>query len=111
MDDWSSQQISIFLESLLGYSETMSEDESFTEDFLVAMNQSYSFSARKNSELMFRWQSLCIGCEMPWILPQVSAFIVSQGRMKFVRPLYRALRASDMGKQLAVDTFIANRFT
>lgn len=36
-------------------------------------------------------------------------FITSQGRMKFVRPLYRALHESKMGKDLAVDAFLKNK--
>ncbi len=36
-------------------------------------------------------------------------FITSQGRMKFVRPLYRALHESEMGRDLAVDAFLKNK--
>ena len=43
------------------------------------------------------------------ILPVVVRFITSQGRMKFVRPLYRALFHSDMGKDTAVSTFLENK--
>ena len=40
------------------------------------------------------------------IFPQVVDFITSQGRMKFVRPLYRALfMAGDEGASLAKATF------
>lgn len=36
-------------------------------------------------------------------------FITSQGRMKFVRPLFRALHESEMGRDLAVDAFLKNK--
>lgn len=36
-------------------------------------------------------------------------FITTQGRMKYVRPLYRALHESKMGKDLAVDAFLKNK--
>ena len=36
-------------------------------------------------------------------------FITTQGRMKFTRPLYRALYKSKMGKQLAVTTFLQHK--
>jgi Leukotriene A4 hydrolase, C-terminal len=39
------------------------------------------------------------------IVPEVVAFVTSQGRMKYVRPLYRALIQSKNGKQAAIDTF------
>jgi hypothetical protein len=46
-----------------------------------------------------------------WIVPQIVAFVTRQGRMKYVRPLYRALHQSKTtyqsksGKQIALDTF------
>lgn len=36
-------------------------------------------------------------------------FITSQGRMKFVRPLFRALHESEMGRDLAMDAFLKNK--
>eukprot|EP01035_Chromulina_nebulosa_P021569 gene21569-27927_t len=40
-----------------------------------------------------------------WIVNDVVEFLGSQGRMKFVRPLYRLLRSSDVGSKVAVETF------
>lgn len=39
------------------------------------------------------------------MLPLAVQFLKDQGRMKFLRPLYRALFRSKMGKQAALDTF------
>lgn len=36
-------------------------------------------------------------------------FVTSQGRMKYVRPLYKGLFRSTMGRMAAVDTFVAHR--
>lgn len=58
---------------------------------------------------MLRWQTLCLHSECPFILPYVVDFITSQGRMKFVRPLYRTLRRSEIGKTVAVETFEAKK--
>ena len=93
----------MFLDKLLD-----NEDAVFTLDVLTAMDALYKFGASKNSEIMFRWQRLCLRSEAEWILPSVKSFITSQGRMKFVRPLYRALGASKIGRSLAIDTFRAN---
>lgn len=41
------------------------------------------------------------------ILPRVTAFLKEQGRMKFLRPLYRAMFQSASAKGLALDTFRA----
>lgn len=43
------------------------------------------------------------------VLPHVVDFLSEQGRMKFLRPLYRALYKSKEGKQLALDTFAAQK--
>ena len=58
---------------------------------------------------MFRWQSLCLKSEALWIIPKVVEFLGSQGRMKFVRPLYRALANLQQGPGLAKDTFASFR--
>ena len=51
------------------------------------------------------WLLLCIGAEDEAALQDALAFAREQGRMKFVRPLYKALYKSKMGKQAALDQF------
>jgi leukotriene-A4 hydrolase len=48
---------------------------------------------------------LCIAAGDSSIAPGVVDMLSSQGRMKYLRPLYRALFRSPTGKQLALDTF------
>lgn len=43
------------------------------------------------------------------MFPVIVRFITTQGRMKFVRPLYRALCKSQKGKELAISTFLDNK--
>lgn len=43
------------------------------------------------------------------IFPQVTAFLKEQGRMKFLRPLYRALSNCTDGADLAKATFRSAR--
>ena len=76
---------------------------------LKKMDAAYAFSSSGNAEIKFRWCQLCIAAEMAEILDFAVAFLLSAGRMKFVRPLFRALYNSKIGKQLALDTFAANR--
>ena len=45
------------------------------------------------------------------MLPLTVQFLREQGRMKFLRPLYRALFRSKMGKEVAVQTFKECRHT
>jgi len=68
----------------------------------------YKLTQSKNSEIRFRWFVVCIRAEYEAAFASVVAFLTEQGRMKFVRPLYRELYASSKGKDLAVSTFRAN---
>lgn len=73
---------------------------------LRAMDSIYNLSKMKNSEIKFRWLKLCLKSNWSEAFPAVVEFITQQGRMKFVRPLYRALYScGEEGKTLAVATF------
>ena len=76
---------------------------------LQAINGLYNFTGRKNAEILYRYCELAIPSEDTSVLPVAVKFITTQGRMKFVRPLYRALYKSKMGKSLAVETFLENK--
>lgn len=104
IDGWSTLQKIIFLESFLDHCD---EQRKLSIAFLESLDKLYSFTAYGNAEIKFRWQSLCLRCNVPWIGPHVVAFLTAQGRMKFVRPLYRALFASSFGRELALETFDA----
>ena len=67
----------------------------------------YSFTPSKNSEIRFRWQRLCIVLRAEFIVPHVVTFLKEQGRMKFVRPLYRDLFAWPAQSGVATSTFLA----
>ncbi len=108
MDGWSSQQKCVFLENLLvGVGKL---PVPFSSQFIEKMDLAYALTASNNSEIKFRWQSLCLQCEVQWIVPHAVAFLASQGRMKFVRPLYRALKNARVGEngRIARETFKAN---
>ena len=76
---------------------------------ITAMNNHYHFSESRNSEILFRYCMLAIPAEDTSILPVATRFITTQGRMKFTRPIYKALYKSRMGKELAVSTFLKNK--
>lgn len=100
---WTSQQLQIFLETFANF--VLPEGEAYSPRFLMQLDAAYHFSASRNSEIMLRWQSLCLRSNMEYIVPFVKDFITSQGRMKFVRPLYRALATSTVGGKLAMEIF------
>jgi len=116
--DWTANQRLVFLEKL---SDIQAEEYKKSGDMeanklherwaklLNSMDKSYNLTSTKNSEIRFRWLSMCIRAEMSQTFNGVITFITEQGRMKFVRPLYRALFTSPKGKQLAIDTFTKNK--
>ena len=102
LKEWSSEQITCFLDSLLD----LCEDQPLKLETLGTMKRMYGFESTKNSEILFRYCCLAIAAEDTDIIPVVIHFITTQGRMKFTRPLYKALYRSKMGKELAVQTFL-----
>lgn len=102
---WSSDQIVCFLDALLD----LVEEKPLKLETLKAMKQQYGMESTKNSEVLFRFCRLAIAAEDKDIIPVVVRFITTQGRMKFTRPLYKALYRSNMGSELAVETFLKHK--
>jgi len=71
------------------------------------LGEVYGFNKCRNSEERFRWYEVAMASANETVLPAIVQFITEQGRMKFVRPLYRSLLASDIPgtKELALETF------
>lgn len=105
---WSSGQITCFLDEVLQL-KANSNRKGMNRKTLTAMNEQYKFMESKNSEILFRYCQLAILAEDERILPVLVRFITTQGRMKYVRPLYQQLYASTIGKQLAIDTFLQHQ--
>lgn len=105
IEGWSSQQKCVFFETLLKHAQMV---EPLSLEILSSLDLAYQFTSSNNAELKYRWQMLCLLSEAEWIVPHVKSFITSQGRMKFVRPLYRSLHASQVGGSVARQTFEAN---
>eukprot|EP00808_Paulinella_micropora_P031593 g53817.t1 len=70
------------------------------------VDMQYGLLKSRNAEVRFRWLKLCVKARMVETYSAVSAFLVEQGRMKFVRPLYRLLfAAGQKGRAEALRTF------
>jgi leukotriene-A4 hydrolase len=103
--NWSSPQIVCFLDALhVGTAGTPLRLAT-----LRAMDGIYNLSGSMNSEILMRYCELAIPAEDVTILPVATRFITTQGRMKFVRPLYKLLHKSEMGRELAVTTFLRHK--
>jgi len=73
------------------------------------MQKLYGFQKTQNAEILFRYYMLAIQSEDSSIYPTVQRFITTQGRMKYIPPLYRAKFASSSGREIAVDTFLKHK--
>ncbi|CAG5115265.1 unnamed protein product [Candidula unifasciata] len=69
----------------------------------------YNFNKVRNSEIRFRWLRLCLLVKWEDAIPHVLDFLNDQGRMKFVRPLYRDLYAWEEARPKGVANFLEHR--
>merc|ERR1712194_651413 len=70
------------------------------------MAECYGFLT-SNCELRLRFCRLALGAKWAGAQDNAVDLVVSQGRMKFTRPVYRALNAYN--PDLAKETFLKNR--
>ncbi|KAI8056806.1 peptidase family M1-domain-containing protein [Syncephalis plumigaleata] len=82
IENFSSSQKVAFFDKLATY-------PSLPADKLSAMDRIYGLNTIMNSEVRFAWQMLCLDAAYTPIYPHVTQFLGEQGRMKYVRPLYR----------------------
>lgn len=102
---WSSEMLVAFLDKLASYRARQAMNKQTTRH----MAKLYSLDESKNAEIRGSWYKLAVNAEDDAVLPLTVQFLKEQGRMKFLRPLYRALYKSKMGKDVAVQTFQESR--
>ena len=68
---------------------------------LASLDRAFGFSRSGNSEILFTWLKLVIPRHYQPAMPAVEHFLTSQGRRKFLTPLYKALMAQPWGKEEA----------
>ncbi|XP_005106910.1 leukotriene A-4 hydrolase isoform X2 [Aplysia californica] len=73
------------------------------------LEEVYHFNSVRNSEIRFVWLRLCLKVQWREAVPYVLNFVNEQGRMKFVRPLYRDMYAWVEVRHRAIDNFLAQR--
>lgn len=101
IQNFSPGQNVVFLERFLDF-------EALPKLIIEIMDEKYGFSCQNNSEIRFRWNQLCLKANY---FPQVSKlaeFLAEQGRMKFVRPLFRDLAKCNFGKDEKTGKQIAS---
>jgi hypothetical protein len=65
---------------------------------LTDLDQTFGLSQRGNSEVLFSWLRVAIRHHYRPAMPALERFLTSQGRRKFLRPLYEDLMKTDWGK-------------
>jgi leukotriene-A4 hydrolase len=105
IEGWSTTKITVFLDQLLSDSEHGGGSLSMAA--CERMAERYAFLSSNNCEVCFRFLRLALGAK--WEGAKLTAIDLAtrQGRMKFTRPLYRALKGFDTA--LARETFEKHR--
>jgi leukotriene-A4 hydrolase len=97
---WTTQQWQHFVESLpAGLSEAQ----------LAALDRAFGFTRSGNSEVLFAWLRIAVRSHYRPAMPALEHFLTSQGRRKFLTPLYRDLLATDWGKEEAKRIYASAR--
>lgn len=95
------QQIIHFLQQLI-------DGEPLPLDKLKAVGDVYRLKESKNTEIVYRWLRMCVRSRDNSAINDVFNFVNSQGRMKYVRPLYRDLYAWEDVRESAINNFLQN---
>ena len=75
------------------------------EPRMAELDAALGLSTKGNSEILFAWLEHVIASRYQPGYPALRAFLVGQGRMKFLKPLYAALLASPEQKKLAEEIY------
>jgi aminopeptidase N len=68
---------------------------------LADLDRTFDLSSTGNSEMLFAWLRIAIRNRYEPAFPALERFLRSQGRLKFVRPLYQDLAATGWGRAMA----------
>ncbi|MES1910489.1 MAG: hypothetical protein MHM6MM_003073 [Cercozoa sp. M6MM] len=102
VNNWSTTAKIIFLDTAIQrVEESEKEEERDWSERLRQLDDATHFSQSQNAELQFRWLQLSVRAKLPSAPEACAHFLGRFGRMKFVRPLFRALHAGVFRRQAA----------
>ncbi|BCS31069.2 aminopeptidase [Luteitalea sp. TBR-22] len=93
VDGWVTQQWQHFLEQL--------RTAPLSPAQLRDLDATFGFTASGNSEVLFGWLRIVVARHHEPAVPALEKFLTSQGRRKFLRPLYDDLMQSTWGQPIA----------
>ena len=97
---WSTQEWLHFLVSL---------PDKLTPAQLTDLDRTFRLSERRNAEVLFAWLRVAIRTHYAPAMPALERFLTSQGRRKFLKPLYEDLMKTDWGKDDARRIYARER--
>ncbi|XP_001607975.4 leukotriene A-4 hydrolase [Nasonia vitripennis] len=103
LNSWTSNQKEAFLSELVLNNKTLSIDQ------MKLMNELYGFDSVHNSEIRFQWLRLSLKSRWESKVDEALDFATSQGRLKFVRPIFRDVYAWEAMRQRAIDTYLKHK--
>ena len=89
---WVTQEWQHFLASL---------PDTMTNAQMDALDRAFGFTRSGNSEILFAWLRKAIASRYEPAMPALERFLTSQGRRKFLAPLYTDLMRADWGRAVA----------
>jgi aminopeptidase N len=92
VEGWTTQQWLHFLAALPG---------SLSKARLEDLDGAFGLSARRNSEVLGAWLSIALSGQYDPAVPAAERFLTSQGRLRFLEPLYGTLARSAWGQPIA----------
>jgi hypothetical protein len=91
-DNWSTQEWLRFLNQL---------PDKLTASQMQGLDQALHLTQRTNSEIIFQWLLLSVRHQYAPAYPRLEDFLTSQGRRKFLKPLYEELLKTPEGRARA----------
>jgi hypothetical protein len=101
-NNWSTQEWLHFLRAL---------PDTIPAERLDDLDKSFKLSASGNSEIQFAWFRIAIENHYVPAFAALEHFLTSQGRRKFVAPLYADLAKTEWGKPMAMRIYAKARPT
>jgi hypothetical protein len=98
--DWVTQQWQHFLQHL---------PNPIGQDRLRQLDDAFEFTGTGNSEILFGWLRIAIREHYTPALAALEQFLTSQGRRKFLQPLYQDLMRTEWGRKEAVRIYAEAR--
>lgn len=80
-----------------------------TLELVKALENVYKFDSSENAEIKCKWLRLCIKARWSEKVQKALQFVNDQGRMKYVRPIYRDLYSWEDMRSAAIDNFNKNK--